>query len=257
MNRNKMPRTANVYPVPSQCPCCPYGVSTDGIVRTDHLRRHVARMHTATKNFSYVDEGGNTIKKLTETRLIQLDKTGNPSNGFCFECGSWVCLLEYHVRNREGRMLKHICKEKQERAKRSGAPAPVKDVITMPSPQPVDTFKMFYQDAKKSFALLFKPEILKSMDDTLDDAELKDKDEEEIFYIILGFAKSAVNPVKAANQSEIINALREELSLCKYQHEEELEQKDIQHKTTVADLEDQKEALAKEISRLNALLYSK
>ena len=127
----------------------------------------------------------------------------------------------------------------------------------MPSPQPVDTFKIFYQDAKKSFALLFKPEVLKSMDDTLDDAELATYDEENILYAILGFAKSAVNPVKAANQSEIINALREELSLCKYQHEEELEQKDIQHKTTVADLEDQKEALAKEISRLNAMLYSK
>lgn len=251
-----MPRIGNVYPTPSQCPCCPYGVSTDGIVRTDHLRRHVARMHTATKNFSYVDEGGNTIKKLTETRLIQLDKTNTPVNGFCFECGSWVCLLDYHIRNREARMLKHICKEKQERAKRKGI-TPVKDVITMPSPQSVDSFKSFYEDAKKSFALLFKPEILKTMDDTLDDAELKDKDEEEIFYIILGFAKSAVNPVKAANQSEIINTLREELSMLKYQHEEELEQKDIRHKATVADLEDRKDAMAKEISRLNGLLYSK
>lgn len=246
-----------MYATPSQCPCCPYGVSTDGIVRTDALRRHVARMHTATKNFAYVDEGGNTIKKLTETRLIQLDKTGNPANGFCFECGSWVCLLKYYVKNREARMLKHICKEKQERAKRSGAPAPVKDVITMPSPQPVDTFKIFYEAAKQSFAYLFKPEILKTMDDTLDDAELKDKDEEEIFYIILTFAKAAANPVKAANQSEIINALREELSLCKYQREEELEQNDIRHRTKIAEMEVQRDAMAREISRLNALVYSK
>ena len=151
-------------------------------------------------------------------------------------------------------MLEHICKEKQERPKRkngTSAQKPQKDVIEMEEPE--ETLKEFYSDMKRNHAMLFKPEKIKIIDEEL----TEQSSEYEILNSMFIYLKGLVNPSKACNQSEIIQALREELSLCKYQHEEELEQKDIRHKATVAELEDKKDAMAKEIIRLNGLLYSK
>ena len=249
-----MPRTASIYSTPSQCPCCPYGVSSEGSVRTDHLRRHVARMHSKIRNYDYVDDGGNTVKKLTETRLIQLDKTGSPANGFCFECGSWVCLMDFFKKNREARMLEHICREKQERPKRKNGTAvakPQKEIIEMEEPE--ETLKGFFADMKTYHPILFKPEKLKIIDEDL----TEESTEFEILNSMFIHLKGLVNPSKACNQSDIIRQLQKELSEIKCQHDEEIDQKDIRHRTTIAEMEVQRDAMAREITRLNALLYSK
>ena len=151
-------------------------------------------------------------------------------------------------------MLEHICKEKQERPKRKNgttAPKPQKDVIEMEEPE--ETLKEFFASMKTYHGILFKPEKLNIIDE-----ELTEKSTEfEILNSMFIYLKGIVNSSKASNQSDIIRDLQQELSQIKCQHDEEIDQKDIRHRTTIAEMEMQRDAMAREITRLNALLYSK
>ena len=121
----------------SVCPYCPFTAAEGkgGVIRTDSVRRHVSLKH-ATVDYNYVDGGGYSMEKLSDSIIIKFKKHNNHTTysfGFCRDCNSYIRLDGHHHSRKKDVCLAHVCKEKQTRERRvprdpSKPPRPPKQI---------------------------------------------------------------------------------------------------------------------------------
>ena len=125
-----MPRLPEDTSYKSICPCCPYSAGEKGgISRSDHVRRHVKRVHKEVP-WGYIDPGSWTLQRIgTLNRAIKY----NPSTqkygtiGFCFDCASYIPCPTGRSETKISVVTDHTCKvpKTRERKVKVGAKSSV------------------------------------------------------------------------------------------------------------------------------------